>query len=69
MSGAMSRTVWETFEEWCKAQMHLEQYQTLTQSAEGRLRSFTEEQRDLFTRLCALEKPPEKPRDGSPVGS
>jgi len=67
MSGPVSKTVWDTFEDWCKAQMNLGQYQTITQAVEARVRSFTEQQRDVFTRLCAMEKPPEKPKDGSPV--
>ena len=67
MSNPMAKVVWDTYEKWEAAQGHLHLYQRVTQEVEAQLKGFTEEQRTLFTQLQALGKPPEKPKDGSPV--
>ena len=67
MANPIAKTVWEAYEKWDNAQGNLELYQRQIREVEERLRSLSEEQRQLFDRLVAIGKPPEKPKGSSPV--
>ena len=54
MPNPIAKIIWDTYEEWDKAQMYLGLYQQHTLCVEDHLKIFTEEQRAIFTKLVAL---------------
>ena len=64
MADTLAKTVWDAYDKWQTAQSHIETYQRMVQEVEVQLRGFTEEQRELFTRLQAFSRPKDdKPKD------